>query len=106
MNQTAPLLTSEPPYAEAIEMWEAFWRLEDLGRPLWQIPTPPAETLFEAQLVPMLPLIQDKAFQLRASLNFLQWREALGIGDDWVRGRQNLYNLINATTRCFTFGVV
>ncbi|HJX60949.1 MAG TPA: uroporphyrinogen decarboxylase family protein [Dehalococcoidia bacterium] len=84
MNQTAPLLTSEPPYAEAIEMWEAFWRLEDLGRPLWQIPTPPAETLFEAQLVPMLQLIQDKAFQLRASLNFLLWREALAIGDDWV----------------------
>jgi hypothetical protein len=84
MNQRAPLLTSEPPYAEAIEMWEAFWRLEDLGRPLWQIPTPPVETLFEARLVPMLPLIQDRAFQLRASLNFLQWRQALAIGDDWV----------------------
>ena len=63
MNQRAPLLTSEPPHAEAIAKWEAFWRLEDLGRPLWQIPTPPAEALFEAQLVPMLPLIQDKAFE-------------------------------------------
>jgi len=84
MNQKVPLLTSEPPHTEAIERWEAFWRLEDLRRPLWQIPTPPAETLFEAQLVPMRPLIQDRAFQLRASLNFLLWREALAIGDDWV----------------------
>jgi hypothetical protein len=48
MNQRASLLTREPPYAEGIEMWEAFWHLEDLGRPLWVIPTPPAETLFEA----------------------------------------------------------
>jgi hypothetical protein len=84
MNQRAPLLTNEPPHAESIEMWEAFWRLEDLGRPLWMIPTPPVETLMEAQLVPLRPLIQDKAFQLRASLNLLQWREALAIGDDWV----------------------
>jgi hypothetical protein len=84
MNQEAKLLTSQPPYSDIINRWEAFWRLEDLGRPLWQIPTPPAETLFEAQLVPMRPLVQDKIFQLRASLNFLQWREALAIGDDWV----------------------
>jgi len=29
-------------------------------------------------------LLQDKEVQLRASLNFLQWREALAIGDDFV----------------------
>jgi len=91
MNQKGPEtkekvvpLTSEPPYPEMIQRWEAFWRLEDLGRPLWMIPTPPVETLMQAQLVPMRPLLQDKEVQLHTSLNFLQWREALAIGDDFV----------------------
>ena len=84
MNQEAKLLTSEPPYSEIIKKWEAFWRLEDLGRPLWQIPTPPVETLIDLQLAPVIPLLQDKALQLTASVNFLQWREALDIGDDFV----------------------
>jgi hypothetical protein len=77
-------ITKESPYPEMIQKWEAFWRLEDLGRPLWMIPTHPVETLMYAQLVPMGPLLQDKEVQLRASLNFLQWRDALGIGDDFV----------------------
>jgi len=84
MKEKVVPITSEPPYPEIIQRWEAFWRLEDLGRPLWMIPTHPVETLMYAQLVPMRPLLQDKEVQLRASLNFLQWREALAIGDDFV----------------------
>ena len=84
MKEKVVTLTSEPPYPEMIQRWEAFWRLEDLGRPLWMIPTPPVETLMQAQLVPMRPLLQDKEVQLRASLNFLQWRDALVVGDDFV----------------------
>jgi len=84
MSQNVVPITSESPYAETIRRWEAFWRLEDLGRPLWMIPTHPVETLMYAQLVPMRPLLQDKEVQLRASLNFLQWRDALAIGDDFV----------------------
>jgi len=72
MKEKVVPLTNEPPYPETIRRWEAFWRLEDLGRPLWMIPTPPAETLMQAQLVPMRTLLQDKEVQLRASLNFLQ----------------------------------
>jgi hypothetical protein len=84
MNQNVVPITSEAPYAETIQRWEAFWRLEDLGRPLWMLPTSPALTVAEARLVPIRPLLQDKAVQLRASLAFLQWREALAIGDDFV----------------------
>jgi hypothetical protein len=84
MKQKVVPITSEPPYPEIIERWEALWRLEDLGRPLWMIPTPPAETLAETQLVPMRPLLQDKTVQLRGSLNLLQWRDALDIGDDFL----------------------
>ena len=84
MKQKVAPITSEPRYAEIIQRWEALWRLEDLERPLWMIPTPPAETLAETQLVPMLPLLQDKTVQLRGSLNLLQWREALDIGDDFL----------------------
>src|SRR4030042_996716 len=84
MAQNVIPITSESPYAETIQRWEAFWRLEDLGRPLWMLPTSPALTVAEAKLVPLVPLLQGKAGQLRASLRFLQWREALDIGDDFV----------------------
>ena len=84
MTQKVVPITSESPYAETIRRWEAFWRLEDLGRPLWMLPTSPALTVAEAKLVPLRPLLQDKEVQLRASLAFLQWREALDIGDDFV----------------------
>jgi len=84
MKEKAAPITSEPPYPEMIQRWEAFWRLEDLGRPLWMIPTHPVETLMYGQLVPIRLLLQDKEAQLRASLNFLQWRDALAVGDDFV----------------------
>jgi hypothetical protein len=84
MTQSVIPITTEAPYVETIERWEAFWSLEDLGRPLWMIPTPPAFAVAEARLVPMRPLLQDKAVQLHASLNFLQWRETLAVGDDFV----------------------
>jgi hypothetical protein len=51
---------------------------------MWMLPTSPALTVAEANLVPLVPLLQDKAVQLTASLGFLQWREALDIGDDFV----------------------
>jgi hypothetical protein len=77
-------ITNEAPYPEMIQRWEAFWRMEDLGRPLWMIPTPAAFSVASLGLVPMQPLLQDKAVQLRASLSFLRWREAMDVGDDFV----------------------
>ena len=40
-------VTSEPRYREVIARWEAFWSLEDVGRPLWMVPTTPVLTFAE-----------------------------------------------------------
>jgi len=77
-------ITREPKYARVIERWEALWSLEDIGRPLWLIPTSPVLTATVARLVPIPRLLQDKEVQLQAQLGLLQWRETFDLGDDFV----------------------
>lgn len=77
-------LTSEPKHAETIARWEAFWSLEDVGRPLWMVPTAPVLTAAFTGLVPMIPLMRDRDVQLSTQLALLAWRESADIGDDFV----------------------
>jgi hypothetical protein len=41
MSDAVVPITSEPQYKEAIARWEVFWSLEDVGQPMWTIPTTP-----------------------------------------------------------------
>ncbi len=77
-------ITKKPKYAEIIQRWEAFWSLEDVGRPLWVFPTSPslAPTMSEKTSLPQL--FQDKDYQLNAELDILRWREAVDLNDDYV----------------------
>ncbi|MFI5397967.1 MAG: uroporphyrinogen decarboxylase family protein [Candidatus Binatia bacterium] len=77
-------VTGEPKHAETIRRWEAFWSLEDIGRPLWLIPSSPVLTAAATGWVPIPQLLQDKEVQLNAQLALLGWREASDIGDDFV----------------------
>ena len=77
-------ITQEPRYAEAIQRWQAFWALEDIGRPLWIVPTSPVLTAAMLGLAPMPSLVQDAEVQVEAELGLLAWREATDLGDDFV----------------------
>jgi hypothetical protein len=77
-------VTREPKYAETIRAWNALWSLEDLGRPLWLVPTSPVLTAVVTGWVPIPELLQDREVQLRAQLALLAWREATDLGDDFV----------------------
>ena len=46
-------ITKEPRYADAIKRWQAFWALEDIGRPLWLVPTSPVLTAAVTRMAPM-----------------------------------------------------
>jgi hypothetical protein len=77
-------ITREPKYAEKIRRWEAFWSLEDVGRPLWMIPTS-AVAVGGLMLPGTMPrILQDKELQCRAELMALKWRESIDIDDDFV----------------------
>ena len=84
MVDVAQPITTQPRYFESIKRWEAFWALEDLGRPLWLIPTAPAQTAALVGLARLPELVQDKNVQLKAELALLNWRESFGIEDDFV----------------------
>jgi len=84
MNDAVVPITSEPGYKEAIARWGAFWSLEDVGRPMWMIPTTPVLTAAEVGLVPIRSLLQDREQQLNAQLGLLQWRQSVEVGDDFV----------------------
>ena len=84
MSDAVVPITSEPVYREVIARWEAFWSLEDVGRPLWMIPTTPVLTAAEVGLVPIRSLLQDREQQLNAQLGILQWRQSVDLGDDFV----------------------
>jgi hypothetical protein len=84
MNDAVVPITSEPGYREAISRWQAFWSLEDVGRPMWMIPTTPVLTAAEVGLVPIRTLLQDREQQLNAQLGLMQWRQAVEVGDDFV----------------------
>jgi len=77
-------VTGEPRHAETIRAWEAFWSLEDLGRPLWLVPTSPVLTAALTGLVPIPQLLQDREVQLQAQLGVLAWRESVELGDDFI----------------------
>jgi len=84
MNDAVVPVTSEPRYKEVIARWEAFWSLEDIGRPLWMIPSTPVLSVAELGLVPLRPLLQDREQQLNAQLGLLRWRQSMEVGDDFV----------------------
>jgi hypothetical protein len=84
MNDAVVTITSEPRYREIIARWEAFWSLEDIGRPLWMIPTTPVLSVGATGRVPWRPLLQDRETQLNAQLGLLMWRESIELGDDFV----------------------
>jgi hypothetical protein len=84
MSMAVTSLTHEPRYAEIIRGWAACWSLEDIGRPLWVIPTSPVLTAAVAGLVPIPQLLREREVQLNAQLGLLSWRETAAIGDDFV----------------------
>jgi Uroporphyrinogen decarboxylase (URO-D) len=77
-------ITQEPRFAEKIKRWEAFWALEDLGRPLWLVPTSPAQTSALLGMCKLPDMVMDKEIQLKAELDLLRWRESFGLEDDFV----------------------
>lgn len=84
MNDAVVPVTSDPKYREVIARWEAFWSLEDVGRPLWMIPTTPVLAVGATGRVPWRSLLQDREMQLNAQLGLLRWRESLEWEDDFV----------------------
>ncbi len=77
-------VTQEPKYAAIIRNWKAFWSLEDIGRPIWLIPSEPVLTAANLLMEPLPRLFTEKELQLEASLKVLAWREAINIDDDFV----------------------
>lgn len=84
MAEAVPSITQEPEVAATIRRWEAFWALEDVGRPLWMIPSSPVLTAAVSGRVPLPQLFQSKETQLLAQLGTLGWRASASIGDDFV----------------------
>jgi hypothetical protein len=84
VQETAVPITSEPAYQEIVARWQAFWSLEDVGRPLWLIPSAPVLSVAELGLVPIHDLLLDRETQLNAQVGLLRWRQAMDVGDDFV----------------------
>ncbi|MHC4480653.1 MAG: uroporphyrinogen decarboxylase family protein [Planctomycetota bacterium] len=84
MSDAVTPITSEPRYKEIIARWEAFWSLEDVGRPLWMIPSSPVLSAGATGRISWRPLLQDRETQLNAQLALLQWRQSADVGDDFV----------------------
>jgi hypothetical protein len=84
MSSVTVPISSEPAYAEIIARWQAFWSLEDVGRPLWMIPSTPVLSVAALGLVPMRDLLLNRETQLNAQLGLLQWRQSTDVGDDFV----------------------
>jgi len=84
MNDAVVPVTSEPRYREVIARWEAFWSLEDIGRPLWMIPSSPVLSAGATGRISWRPLLQDRETQLNAQMALLQWRQSVEVGDDFV----------------------
>ena len=84
MNEVVTSVTREPKYASRIENWKAFWALEDIGRPLWLMPSVPVLVAAQLLMEPLPKLFQDKEVQLQASLNVLNLLELVDQGGDFV----------------------
>jgi Uroporphyrinogen decarboxylase (URO-D) len=77
-------ITEEPKYAAAIKNWEALWALEDIGRPLWLFPTSASIMALGTGMASLPQLVQDKVVQLQTELAVLDWRDSVGIDDDYI----------------------
>jgi hypothetical protein len=84
MNEQTTPITQEPKYTEAIARWNAFWSLEDIGRPLWLFPAASTILAVITRMAPLPRLFQEKEVQLQAEIATLKWRDAMGIDDDFV----------------------
>jgi uroporphyrinogen-III decarboxylase len=84
MIERVQSITKEPQFAETIRRWEAFWALEDVGRPLWMVPSSPVLAAAVTGAFPLLELFRNKETQLQAQLAVLAWREQVGLQDDFV----------------------
>jgi hypothetical protein len=84
MNEKVTPITQEPKYAEIIQRWEALWSLEDIGRPLWILPSSPVLTATMAGTVPIPQILQNKETQFLAQKAVMAWRENTDIRDDFV----------------------
>jgi len=84
MTEEIKRVTDEPEYAESIRRWEAFWSLEDIGRPLWMLPTSVAQTAALLKFVGLRDLMLKKESQLEGELAVLNMRQALGLHDDFI----------------------
>jgi hypothetical protein len=84
MNADVESVTGEPGCAECLQRWEAFWSLEDIGRPLWMVPTSPAATAVLLGMSRLPELVLNKEVQLKAELDLLRWRESFGVEDDFI----------------------
>ena len=82
-------------YSETKALWRAFWDMEDVGRPMWVVPTPPNIAFVEMRVVSMLDSLADPALQLRSQLDFIRLREDLAWGDDFVPYLQVLQGVSN-----------
>ncbi len=60
MNERVTSITEEPRYAQNIQNWEAFWSLEDIGRPLWVFPMAGTILAMLTRMVPVSQLMKDK----------------------------------------------
>ena len=84
MAEPVRSVTEEPEVAEKLARWEAFWSLEEIGRPLWLFPSSPVLAAATVGGMHLPTLFQDGDTQLRAQLGVLAWRESVGLGDDFV----------------------
>ena len=84
MEDRVPSITTEPRYAEKIKLWDAFWSLEDIGRPMWMVPTPPLLSIALMNTGGLIDALQNKESQLKAELGLLQWRESSDLDDDFI----------------------
>jgi uroporphyrinogen-III decarboxylase len=84
VNNKVTSITEEPRYAQNIQNWEAFWSLEDIGRPLWVFPMAGTILAMLTRMAPVSQLMKDKVVQLQAELATLGWRDTIEIGDDFV----------------------
>lgn len=84
MSDAVVPITRDPKYKDVIARWEALWSLEDVGRPLWMIPTPPVLSVGATGRVSWRSLLQDREVQLNAQIGLLGYRESLDLDDDFV----------------------
>ncbi len=88
MSEVADRMTSSPQYKEKIARWEAFWSLEDIGRPLWILPRAPI--LLSRQSEPSPLLYQDKERQFNAEISLTDCSQKIEWGGYGSSGGQHM----------------